>query len=75
MEDCVIPCYELFSNRVGGTIDMTVHEVCFGGALKELHKATGGAWGGTMVDTAFLDFIAELMGKVLLLRNDSEWIY
>ncbi|XP_052238530.1 heat shock 70 kDa protein 12A-like [Dreissena polymorpha] len=47
----------------GGTIDMTVHEVCFGGALKELHKATGGAWGGTMVDTAFLDFIAELMGK------------
>ncbi|XP_052237389.1 heat shock 70 kDa protein 12B-like isoform X2 [Dreissena polymorpha] len=47
----------------GGTIDMTVHEVCFGGALKELHKATGGPWGGTMVDKAFLDFIAELIGK------------
>ena len=49
---------------VGGTIDITVHEVCFGGKLKELFKATGGAWGGTMVDKEFWDFIAELTGEI-----------
>ena len=47
----------------GGTIDITVHEVCFGGELKELYKATGGAWGGTVVDKAFLDFMGELIGS------------
>ncbi|KAH3713377.1 heat shock 70 kDa protein 12A-like [Dreissena polymorpha] len=52
----------------GGTIDITVHEVCFDGKLKEIYKATGGAWGGTMVDKEFLDFIAELTGKDLLQR-------
>ncbi|XP_052225821.1 heat shock 70 kDa protein 12A-like isoform X2 [Dreissena polymorpha] len=52
----------------GGTIDITVHEVCFGGKLKELFKATGGAWGGTMVDKAFLDFLADLIGKDVLQR-------
>ena len=50
---------------LGGTIDITVHEVCFGGKLKELYKATGGAWGGTMVDNAFLDFIAKLIGTII----------
>ncbi|XP_052235947.1 heat shock 70 kDa protein 12A-like isoform X11 [Dreissena polymorpha] len=53
-------------SQKGGTIDITVHEVCFGGGLKELYKATGGAWGGTMVDQAFLDFIADLIGKDVL---------
>ncbi|KAH3738013.1 hypothetical protein DPMN_044616 [Dreissena polymorpha] len=52
----------------GGTIDTTVHEVCFDGKLKELYKATGGAWGGTMVDKEFWDFIAELTGKDSLHR-------
>ncbi|KAH3735129.1 hypothetical protein DPMN_041591 [Dreissena polymorpha] len=50
----------------GGTIDITVHEVVFGGELKELYKATGGAWGGTVVDKAFLDFMGELIGKDIL---------
>ncbi|KAH3825516.1 heat shock 70 kDa protein 12B-like [Dreissena polymorpha] len=47
----------------GGTIDITVHEVCLGGELKEVHKATGGAWGGTVVDQAFMDFLGQLIGK------------
>ena len=32
------------------------------GALKELHPACGGNWGGTMVDEAFLDFLKDLVG-------------
>ncbi|KAH3736877.1 hypothetical protein DPMN_043452 [Dreissena polymorpha] len=56
----------------GGTIDITVHEICDGGHLKELYKATGGAWGGTVVDNAFLDFIETLIGKDMLMRFKEE---
>ena len=35
---------------VGGTIDITIHEVQPDGRLKELYHANGGAWGGTYVD-------------------------
>jgi len=34
----------------GGTIDITVHEVVRGGKLRELTIASGGDWGGTLVD-------------------------
>lgn len=51
---------------------MTVHEVCFEGKLKELYKATGGAWGGTMVDKAFWDLIAELTGEIYFLKKKDE---
>ncbi|XP_060578454.1 heat shock 70 kDa protein 12A-like [Ruditapes philippinarum] len=46
----------------GGTIDITVHEVLRNGNLKELHKASGGAWGGTKVDAAFEAFLSEIIG-------------
>ncbi|XP_045204106.2 heat shock 70 kDa protein 12A-like [Mercenaria mercenaria] len=46
----------------GGTVDITVHEVMEDGKLKELHKASGGAWGGTKVDEAFRQFIIKLVG-------------
>ncbi|WAR31119.1 HS12B-like protein [Mya arenaria] len=31
----------------GGTVDVSVHERNDNGTLKEIHKASGGAWGGT----------------------------
>ena len=38
----------------GGTVDITVHEMCDeGGKLKELFKATGGPFGSITVDDAF----------------------
>lgn len=37
----------------GGTADITVHERQADGGLKEVHKASGGAWGGTKVDEEF----------------------
>ncbi|XP_052794433.1 heat shock 70 kDa protein 12A-like [Mya arenaria] len=49
-------------NAGGGTIDISVHEVIDEGHLKELNWASGGAWGGTMVDKAFEDFIIKLFG-------------
>ncbi|XP_038145562.1 heat shock 70 kDa protein 12A-like [Cyprinodon tularosa] len=44
----------------GGTIDITVHEVLEGGALKELHKASGNDLGGQTVDKKFKEFLGEI---------------
>lgn len=44
----------------GGTIDITVHEVLHGGALKELHKASGNDLGGQTVDRKFKEFLREI---------------
>lgn len=74
-------CYRMFCKRdvvrisysrnalffvIGGTVDITVHNVNDDGTLSELAKASGGAWGGTQVDSAFLDFLAEIVGTVFL---------
>lgn len=46
----------------GGTIDITVHEIQENHYLKELHKATGGGWGGNRVDENFTGFLKEIFG-------------
>jgi len=43
-------------------VDITVHEVTEIGGLRELHKASGGAWGGTKVDEAYEKFLEEITG-------------
>ncbi|CAN8211474.1 unnamed protein product [Coccothraustes coccothraustes] len=50
----------------GGTIDITVHEIQEDHYLKELHKATGGGWGGNRVDENFSNFLKEIF-------NDGVW--
>ncbi|XP_069009711.1 heat shock 70 kDa protein 12A-like [Embiotoca jacksoni] len=49
----------------GGTIDITVHEVLHGGALKELHKASGHDMGGETVNREFKRFLNEIFGDVV----------
>ncbi|CAM2098045.1 heat shock 70 kDa protein 12A [Caretta caretta] len=44
----------------GGTIDITVHEIQENQSLKELHKASGGGWGGDTVDEKFKEFLKEI---------------
>ncbi|KAK3577257.1 hypothetical protein CHS0354_030542 [Potamilus streckersoni] len=56
----------------GGTVDITVHEVMLGGKLKELHKASGGAWGGTQVDEAYKQFLIGLVGNPVFQRFCNE---
>ncbi|XP_052793109.1 heat shock 70 kDa protein 12B-like [Mya arenaria] len=46
----------------GGTADITVHQRQADGGLKELHKASGGAWGGTKVDEEFYQLLIRLIG-------------
>ncbi|XP_045210214.2 heat shock 70 kDa protein 12A-like [Mercenaria mercenaria] len=50
----------------GGTVDITVHEIMPNGILREIHKATGGDWGGTKVDQAFENFLCEITGEGVL---------
>ncbi|KAL5007577.1 hypothetical protein ScPMuIL_016383 [Solemya velum] len=50
----------------GGTADITVHEVQNDGKLKGLTKASGGAWGGADVDTAFIGLLKELFGEEVM---------
>ena len=47
----------------GGTVDVTVHEVIEKNTLRELHTATGGDWGGSNVNKAFLNYISQLIGS------------
>ena len=48
---------------IGGTIDITVHEVTESGGLKEICVASGGGWGGILVDNAFKELLIELFGQ------------
>lgn len=50
----------------GGTVDITVHEVNSNGTLKELQKASGGAWGGSQVDESFRQFLIKIVGANIL---------
>ncbi|XP_053399848.1 heat shock 70 kDa protein 12A-like [Mercenaria mercenaria] len=56
----------------GGTADVTVHKILSDGSLTELHKASGGAWGGTKVDQAFRRFLEKLFGSKVMKRFAEE---
>ncbi|KAK3099184.1 hypothetical protein FSP39_000673 [Pinctada imbricata] len=62
---------------IGGTADITVHEVQENGALRELHKASGGAWGGTRVDSAleqlFIDIVEEDVWSKFKKRHGGDY--
>ena len=52
----------------GGTVDLTVHELEVNGKLKELYKATGGAWGSMGVDCQFEMLLVDIFGEHFLLN-------
>ncbi|KAH3839750.1 heat shock 70 kDa protein 12B-like [Dreissena polymorpha] len=47
----------------GGTIDIVAHKIRKDGRIRELFRATGGAWGGTMIDTQFLNLLNKIFGE------------
>ncbi|XP_053392729.1 heat shock 70 kDa protein 12B-like [Mercenaria mercenaria] len=57
----------------GGTADITVHEKLDDGSLKELQKASGGAWGGNEVDKAYMKMFADIVGPEAMetFRNEN----
>ncbi|WAR31396.1 HS12A-like protein, partial [Mya arenaria] len=47
----------------GGTADISVHERKADGTLREIHRASGGDWGGTNVDNNFIGLLEEVYGS------------
>ena len=63
----------------GGTIDITIHEITPSGGLKEVHAASGGGWGGILVDEAFkrllIDIIGEEVYSKFMKTETEDWLY
>ena len=55
----------------GGTVDLTVHEIEVGGTIKELYKASGGAWGAIGVDQEFEELLKRIFGIDFVLSFKS----
>jgi len=53
---------------LGGTSDITVHEIQHDGSLKELHPPTGGDFGGTAVDNKFKGLLTRIFGADILYK-------
>ncbi|XP_063414135.1 heat shock 70 kDa protein 12A-like [Mytilus trossulus] len=56
----------------GGTADITVHQRQRDETLEEVIPPSGGPWGGTAVDQAFLDFMIDLFGADVIQRLKDE---
>ncbi|KAL3878541.1 hypothetical protein ACJMK2_030881 [Sinanodonta woodiana] len=56
----------------GGTVDITVHEVMDDRELRELHRASGGDWGGTKVDNAFTDLLTDIIGNDVMIEVNKK---
>ncbi|XP_053395912.1 heat shock 70 kDa protein 12B-like [Mercenaria mercenaria] len=46
----------------GGTVDITFHQVIVDDKLREIHKASGGAWGGTRIDDEYEKLLKSIVG-------------
>lgn len=55
----------LFVN-LGGTADITVHQLQENNTLAEIVPASGGEWGGTSVDKAYKQFLEDIFGENVL---------
>ena len=57
---------------------MTVHEILEDGRVRELYKATGGAWGGSNVDEAFVNYFCEIFTKEVIDKvkkeHPTDWV-
>ena len=64
-------------NLTGGTIDVTVHEMLEDGLVRELYKATGGAWGGNKVNEAFVKYFCDIFSEKVIdtvrEQSPSDW--
>ena len=48
---------------VGGTVDITSHEVLRDGYIREIFFPTGGPWGGLTINNKFTEFMEKLFGS------------
>ncbi|KAL5012752.1 hypothetical protein ScPMuIL_011303 [Solemya velum] len=75
----VVECFSpgskyLVLDAGGGTVDITVHEVTANRSIRELHQASGGPWGGTMVDDEFKKLLISIFGSPSLITFQQEYM-
>ncbi|XP_077986416.1 heat shock 70 kDa protein 12A-like [Glandiceps talaboti] len=62
----------------GGTVDVTVHRIEKDDSVSEIHKATGGAWGGTKVEDNFEKLLVAIFGSEFVTKfkisHPSDWL-
>lgn len=68
---CLIVCFE------GQTTEITIYLKKSDGTLEELHRPTGGMWGGTKVNEAFERMMIEIVGSKIFekFKNDEKYSY
>ncbi|XP_052781113.1 heat shock 70 kDa protein 12A-like isoform X2 [Mya arenaria] len=63
----------------GGTVDIAVQEVADNGSMKNIYKASGGDWGGTKVNEAYVKFLENMLGadsiEAFKQSNMEDYIY
>lgn len=67
-----VGCQYMVVDLGGGTADISVHEKKADNSLKEIHKASGGPWGGTAVDKNYFDWLTTLFGEGTMKRFKKE---
>lgn len=64
---------------IGGTLDVTVHQLLETGAIREIYKATGGGSGGQNVNRQFRALLESIFTKRLIenyaRQNPVDWLY
>ena len=69
---------KIISTCLGGTLDVTAHQLQADGKIKELHIASGGAHGGSKVDEQFARLLANIFSmkfiKSYKRKSASQWL-
>lgn len=50
---------QYFDFLIGGTVDIIIHKILDDGKIAEVYKASGGAWGGTVIDEEFRKYLSK----------------
>lgn len=62
---------------IGGTLDITVHQIQKDGTIKEIHSPVGGQLGGILVDSEFIGLLKRIFGEdfINLFQRDypNDW--
>ena len=63
---------------IGGTLDVTAHEILTNGNIKEIRQVTGGPHGGTNVDEQFVSLLKKFFGanvvEIFRAKYPGEWL-
>ena len=69
MRQCILLA---FCIAVGGTVDITAHEILLDGSVKEISPPCGGPWGANTVDKKFVLLLEQMLGRDFITKFKSD---